>query len=133
MQPVVAVGAIVIDNDELLLVRRGHGPAAGEWSIPGGHVETGELLEEAVVREVREETGLEVVSSGFVDWVELIDEEIHFVILDFRCDLLGPRDLTAGDDAAEARWISVHDVGEMALVEGMAEFLHENGIIPTIA
>jgi 8-oxo-dGTP diphosphatase len=133
MDPIVSVGAVVIDNEELLLIRRGHGPAAGEWSIPGGRVDAGELLEEALVREVHEETALEVVSTGFLDWTELIDENSHFVVLDFNCQLIGNREPTAGDDAAEARWVSIRDVGEMNLVPGLAEFLHENGVIPTIA
>ncbi|MDP1792965.1 MAG: NUDIX domain-containing protein, partial [Acidimicrobiales bacterium] len=59
--PQVCVGAVVVDDDQLLLIRRGHGPAAGEWSVPGGRVEFGELMVEALVREVKEETGLDVV------------------------------------------------------------------------
>ncbi|MYJ35492.1 MAG: NUDIX domain-containing protein, partial [Acidimicrobiaceae bacterium] len=68
----VAVGAIVRRSDELLLVRRGHPPAVGEWSVPGGRVEPGELLMEAVVRELHEETGLRGVCGPLVGWVERI-------------------------------------------------------------
>lgn len=133
MKPELAVGGVVVDNDELLLIRRGHGPAAGQWSVPGGRVEGGELLEEAVVREVLEETGVEVVVTGFLDWVERIDDESHYVILDFSAMLLGERNVVAGDDAAEARWVPLHEVAELNLVDGLAEFLHQNGVIPTIA
>ena len=76
-RPEVAVGAIAVDDDRLLLVRRGHGPAAGLWSVPGGRVEPGETLAEAVVRELGEETGLEGVAEQFVGWVERIGEGYH--------------------------------------------------------
>ncbi|MHB1912084.1 MAG: NUDIX domain-containing protein, partial [Acidimicrobiales bacterium] len=66
MRPEVCVGAVVVDDDRLLLIRRGHGPAAGEWSVPGGRVEAGETLAEAVVREVLEETGLEIVCDDLL-------------------------------------------------------------------
>ena len=132
-RPQVCVGAIVVSDDELLMIRRGHGPAAGEWSIPGGRVETGELLAEAVVREVAEETGIEVVCGPLVGWVERITDDGHFVILDFHATMLERREPAAGDDATEARWVPLVDVAELRLVEGLAEFLHENGVIPTIA
>ncbi len=73
--PEVAVGAVCTHDDALLLVRRGRGPAAGEWSVPGGRVEWGETLREAVVRETAEETGLEVVVDRFLGWVERIDDD----------------------------------------------------------
>ena len=91
--PLVAVGAVAVLDGSLLLVRRGRGPAAGEWSVPGGHVELGETLHVAVVREVLEETGLEVVVDRFLGWVERIGESpdpYHFVILDFAVTVLDP-------------------------------------------
>ena len=131
--PQVCVGAIVVDEDDLLLVRRGRGPAAGEWSIPGGRVEPGETLAEAVVRELAEEAGLEGVCEDMVGWVERIGTDHHFVILDFRVTLLERAEPVAGDDAAEAAWVPLGDVADLQLVDGLAEFLHENGILPTIA
>jgi 8-oxo-dGTP diphosphatase len=130
--PEVCVGAIVVDEGELLVIRRGRGPAQGEWSIPGGRVEAGELLAEAVVRELAEETGLEGICEDLVGWTERIGDDHHFVILDFRVTLLERRTPTAGDDAAEAAWVPLVDVAELNLVEGLAEFLHDHGILETI-
>lgn len=131
--PEVAVGAVVVHDDRLLLVRRGRGVAAGQWSVPGGRVEAGELLAEAVVRELLEETGLEGVCGPLVGVVERFAEERHYVILDHRVTLLDP-DVTptAGDDAAEVAWVARHEVADWDLVDGLAEFLHDHGILDTI-
>lgn len=131
-RPVVAVGAIVVDHDRLLLVRRGRGPAQGYWSVPGGRVELGETLAEAVTRELREETGLDGVCGPLLGWAERIDADEHHVILDFEVTLLlGDDEPVAGDDAVEAAWVDLHAVGEQHLVPGLAEFLHDHGIIAT--
>ena len=132
MIPTVAVGAIVVVGERLLLVRRGRQPASGRWSVPGGRVEGGETLAEAVVRELAEETGLEGVCGELVGWVERIDDDHHFVILDFAVTLLDDREPVAGDDAAEVAWVPLGDVAEQALVDGLAEFLHLHGVIGTI-
>ena len=128
----VAVGAIVRRDDQLLLVRRGREPAAGEWSVPGGRVEPGETLMEAVVRELHEETGLRGVCGPLVGWVERIGDGWHFVILDFEATVAGDVAPVAGGDALEARWCPVGDVARLELVDGLAEFLHDHGVIPTI-
>jgi 8-oxo-dGTP diphosphatase len=127
--PEVAVGAVCVHADALLLVRRGRGPAAGEWSVPGGRVERGETLHEAVVRETYEETGLEVVVDRFLGWVERLDDAYHYVILDFAVTALdAARPPVAGDDAAEAAWVPVPEVSELRLVGGLHEFLHDVGV-----
>lgn len=129
----LCVGAVAVTDDAMLLVRRGHGPAAGEWSVPGGRVEPGETLAEAVVREVREETGLEVICGDLLGWVERIDDDAHFVILDFTATCLDPSAPVAGDDAAEAAWVPLGEVTELRLVDGLAQFLAEHGVIDLIA
>jgi mutator protein MutT len=133
MMPQVCVGAVAVDDGRLLLVRRGRGPAQGEWSVPGGRVERGETVGEAVVRELAEETGLEALCGPLLGWVERIGEDHHFVILDFMVEVLDAGDPVAGDDAAEVAWVPLEDVAEMTnLVEGLAEFLHEHGVLDVI-
>jgi ADP-ribose pyrophosphatase YjhB (NUDIX family) len=131
-RPVVGVGAIVIHDDHLLLVRRGRGPAQGCWSVPGGRVEAGETLAEAVVRELAEETGLEGVCGPFIGWVERIADDHHFVLLDFEVTVLERLDPIAGDDAAEAAWVPLVDVADWSLVDGLIEFLADHDLIATI-
>ncbi len=131
--PEVCVGAVAVDDGRLLLVRRGRGPARGEWSVPGGRVERGETLAEAVVRELAEETGIEGVCGALIDWVERVDDERHHVIFDFAVDVLEPRTPVAGDDAAEAAWVPLDEVAGLLLVEGLAELLHRHGILRVIA
>ena len=131
--PELCVGAIAIDDDRLLLVRRGRGPAAGRWSVPGGRVERGEALAAAVVRELAEETGLEGVCGELVGWVERIGADHHYVILDFSVHVLEAGVPVAGDDAAEADWVPLGDVADLALVDGLVEFLHLHGILDIIA
>jgi mutator protein MutT len=128
--PEVAVGAVAVHDGALLLVRRGRGPAAGEWSVPGGRVEAGETVAAAVVREVLEETGLEAVVDGFAGWVERIDAQYHFVILDFAVTVLDPTQApVAGDDAAEAAWVPLTELAEVRLVDGLYDFLIDAGVL----
>jgi 8-oxo-dGTP diphosphatase len=128
--PEVAVGAVCSHADSLLLVRRGRGPAAGEWSVPGGRLEWGETLHEAVVRETFEETGLEVVVDRFLGWVERIEDSYHYVILDFAVTALDPTQApVAGDDAAEAAWVPRPEVSELQLVGGLYDFLRDQEVL----
>ena len=132
MIPEVCVGAVAVHRDRLLMIRRGRGVAAGEWSIPGGRVEAGETLAAAVVREVREETGLEVVCERFLGWVERFGEDYHYVILDFVVTALERGPIVAGDDAAEALWVPLDEVTNYQLVDGLADFLAEHAILDLI-
>jgi 8-oxo-dGTP diphosphatase len=133
MRPEVCVGAIAVSEERLLLIRRGRGPAAGAWSLPGGRVEAGETLAEAVLRELAEETGLEGVCDELVGWVERMAPDHHFVILDFAVTVLEPQAPRPGDDAVEAEWVPLDEVAHRRLADGLAEFLHEHGIVPVIA
>jgi 8-oxo-dGTP diphosphatase len=132
-RPEVCVGAVSVDEDQILLIRRGRGPAQGFWSLPGGRVESGETLAEAVVRELLEETGLQGVCGSLVGWAERIGAEYHFVILDFWVTIVAGSEPAAGTDAAEAAWVPLGQVAELALTDGLAEFLHEHGILTTIS
>ncbi len=129
-RPEVCVGALAVQDERLLLVRRGHGPAAGEWSVPGGRVEPAESLAEAVVRELMEETGLEGVCERFVGWVERIGADHHFVILDFAVTVLDPAaPPVAGDDAREVAWVPRAELSDYRLVEGLADFLRDHSVL----
>jgi len=110
----VGVGAVVVHEGRVLLIRRGKEPLKGRWLIPGGTVELGETLEQAVVREVREETGLVVRPREVVlvfDRIERAGETVlwHYVIVDYRCEYVSG-DLQAGSDAAEAALVSPSDL-----------------------
>lgn len=132
-RPELCVGAIAVDDDQILLIRRGRGPAQGEWSIPGGRVEAGETLAEAVVRELREETGLNGVCESMAGWVERVGDGYHYVILDFYVTIIEEAEPRAGYDAAEAAWVPLTEVADLRLVDGLAEFLHDRGILPAFS
>ncbi len=125
----LCVGAVVVDDGAILLVRRGRGRSVGAWSIPGGHVEPGETMAEAVLRELYEETGLVGVCEDLIGWVEHIDDLGHLVIFDFGVTLVGGVDPVAGDDAAEVAWVPSADVDTLPLADGLLDFLHANGIL----
>jgi mutator protein MutT len=119
MQHRTAVGAVVVRSDgRVLLVRRGHAPRLGAWTIPGGKVEPGESLEDAVVRELREETGIDVRVERFLETYELGDPTgAHaFTIHEHLC---APVDedtpLSPGDDAADARWARVDELAALGV------------------
>ena len=119
----------MLDDDRLLLVRRGHGAAAGEWALPGGRVEFGETMIEALVREVKEETGLDVAAGEYIGHVEVLSDDAHFVIHDFYATAFEAEPVRAGDDAQEAAWFDLHVVSELNLVDSCAQFLADHRII----
>jgi len=126
--PLVGVGAIIIEDGRVLLVKRGHPPLAGEWSIPGGVLEVGETLREAAIREAREETCLRVEPAdllGVYDRVSRDDDGgtvYHYVLIDFLCRRVGG-EARAADDADEVRWFTLEEAGELALPEDTAEVI----------
>lgn len=109
LSPLVGVGAIVVDRGRVLLVRRGTEPLRGQWSLPGGLVEVGEALTAALVREVNEETGLEVKVVELIELLDRIHREdgrvrFHYVIADYLCKVVGGS-ARAASDADEVRWV----------------------------
>jgi 8-oxo-dGTP diphosphatase len=128
--PVVAVGAVVVRRGALLLVQRGHDPERGRWSVPGGRVRWGELLAGAVQRELREETGLDGRCGPLVGWAERRSGHYHFVILDFAVTVPDDAEAIAGSDASALAWVALDEVASWPLVEHLASFLHDAGIIP---
>jgi ADP-ribose pyrophosphatase YjhB (NUDIX family) len=113
---------VILDRGRVLLVKRGHEPLKGEWSLPGGAVDVGEAVEAAVVREVREETCLDVAVGPLIEVVSRITRDAsgrvryHFVILDFLCRATGGT-LVCASDAEAAEWASVDDLDRYRLAD----------------
>lgn len=118
-RPIIGVGAVILDGDRVLLVKRGHAPLNGEWSLPGGGLELGETLEEGIRREVLEETGLVVEPSEVVEVLDRISRDAkgrvqyHYVLVDFLCRVVGGN-LAYATDAADARWAGLNDLAAVA-------------------
>jgi 8-oxo-dGTP diphosphatase len=127
-RPRLGVAAVVVRDGSLLLVRRGHEPEAGTWAFPGGHVEAGETLAQAVVREVAEETGLLVACGHLVGYVELVDA--GEVVLDFAAVLLDDREPRPSSDVSAAAFVPLEDVRRLPLAARMREFLDAHAILP---
>jgi ADP-ribose pyrophosphatase YjhB (NUDIX family) len=124
--PIPGVGAVIVDRGALLLVRRGRGPGQGLWAVPGGKVRFGETQRQAVIREVREETGLEI-EPGEVVWV---GDSLgpgdppawHFTLVDFAARVVGG-DATAGDDALAVEWVPLDEVLDRPVTPTMIELV----------
>jgi mutator protein MutT len=130
-QPFVGIGAIIICDGKILLEKRKNDPGKGQWSVPGGLVELGESIEQTVLREVREETGLEVEKPEHIDVVDNVDLDeqgkirYHFVIVDYFVKLKGGT-AEAASDAEELRWVQLGDVEKYDLTRTFRAFFQRN-------
>ena len=133
-QPIVGVGAVILDGGKILLEKRKNQPGRGKWTIPGGLVDLGEQLEHAVVREVEEETYLECVNDENPRLIDVVDNidfdekgkvEYHFVIIDYFVKVKG-NVFKAASDAEELRWVSLDDVEGYDLTSSFRVFFRNN-------
>ena len=127
--PQVGVGGVVLSDQRVLLIRRGKQPLVGRWSIPGGTVESGETLEQALVREMAEETGLEVEPQELLtvfDWIEREGDRVvfHYVIADYLCRCLSGT-ARAGSDALELRWVGPEELEQLDLTAKALDVVQE--------
>lgn len=118
--PVVAIGGVILDGSKVVLVRRGQEPLLGQWSIPGGAVEVGETLAEALRREILEETGLAVRAENVLEVLDRIIRDrngkvhYHYVLVDYLC-FPEAGDLRPATDASEARWADRKELARFEL------------------
>lgn len=128
-QPAIGIGGVVFNrHSQVLLVQRDQPPAQGLWSIPGGRQEPGESMVETCMREIKEETGLNIEVRQIVAVVERRIENFHYVIIDFLAQLTDQdRDFpVAQSDVAEARWVDIENLADYSLVEGLAEIIQRS-------
>jgi ADP-ribose pyrophosphatase YjhB (NUDIX family) len=124
----IGVGALIVENGRVVVIKRGKAPLLGEWSIPGGMLELGETLRQGAEREALEETGLVVRATELLGVFDRIvpDEEgnivYHYVLIDFLCQRLSG-ELRAGADAADARWFTPEEIGKLPLALDTAQVI----------
>lgn len=126
--PRVGVGAVVIKDSKVLLVRRGIPPSEGLWAIPGGHVELGETLQETAEREILEETGVIIKAQDPIYAFDLIERDesgrirFHYIVVDVKADYVSG-DPRGSDDALEARWLSWEEIVELPVSHNTIQLL----------
>ncbi len=129
-QPILGVGAVIVDAGQVLLVRRATEPLKGEWSVPGGVLELGEKLHDAVRREVMEETGLIVEPGDVLDVFDSIftdgdgQTEYHYVLIDYLCRKISG-EATAGTDVSDVKWVSEGDLAAIGLRDSIQQVVRK--------
>jgi ADP-ribose pyrophosphatase YjhB (NUDIX family) len=128
--PLVGVGAIIIEDSRVVLVKRLHPPLQSEWSIPGGVLEVGEMVRDAAIREAREETGLTVEPGELLGVFDRILRDpqqrvqYHYVLIDFLCRRVAGH-LAAASDAAEVRWFTPEELPSLNLAHDTLEVIQK--------
>jgi len=129
-RPLLGVGAVIVRNEQVLVVRRSHPPLQGQWSVPGGLVETGETTREALIREIREETSLIVEPLDLVEVFERIlrdgDSRVqyHFVVIDYLCRIVSG-EACPGTDVSEIRWVPLEKLQELGITPETHDVIHK--------
>jgi len=129
-RPLLGVGAVIVRNEQVLVVRRSHPPLQGQWSVPGGLVETGETTREALIREIREETSLIVEPLDLVEVFERIlrdgDSRVqyHFVVIDYLCRIVSG-EACPGTDVSEIRWVPLEKLQELEITPETRDVIHK--------
>ena len=130
-QPIVGIGALIVQDCKIVLIKRGNEPSRGKWTIPGGLVELGESLEAAVIRETKEETCLDVEDPCLIDVVGNVDLDeqgkvkYHYVIIDYLVHVKGGT-IKAASDAVELRWVPFDEVESYDLTASFRLFFRQN-------
>jgi len=130
-QPIVGIGAVIINEGKIALIKRGSEPSKGKWTIPGGLVELGETLEQSVIRETKEETGLDVENPRLIDVVSNVDLDekgkvkYHYVIIDYLVHVKNGT-AKASSDAEELRWVPFEEVEDYDLTRSFRLFFRNN-------
>lgn len=130
-QPIVGIGIVIVKDQKIVLIKRGNDPGRGKWSIPGGLVELGEHIDQAVIREAKEETCLTVINPRLLDVVDNVDLDgdgnvkYHYVIVDYLVEVVGG-DIAAASDAEELRWVPFNEVEGYVLTASFRQFFENN-------
>lgn len=131
--PILAVVCLLHRKNDVLLVKRGREPNKGLWAFPGGMVETGETLKDAVIREVREETGSKILEPNFLQYHEIIDTnsneqaQYHYVLMVFETGKFIGSPL-AGDDASDVSWVPTSKISDLSVVDGLHDVIMNSGL-----
>ena len=126
--PILTVGGIIFIDNKAVLIKRKHPPEAGRWTIPGGRIRVGERIDDALKREILEETGIEIEVKRLVEVAEKVVRDdndriqYHYIILDYLCEFVSGK-INASSDAEEVRTVNMEDIDELDLIDGTKEVI----------